>query len=115
MHALATREFDASAKAAASDREREFHATLRLRFGEHLVRRGVVAEEVLIQALERGRSSWEPLGRIALELGQLSMSRVFQILDAQLDSSKRFGELAIELGFLKGEEVDGLLAAPSQP
>ncbi len=39
----------------------------------------------------------------------LTMKQVFAVLSAQVDTPRRFGETAVDLGFLKPEEVVALL------
>ncbi|MBI4581987.1 MAG: hypothetical protein HY718_19975 [Planctomycetes bacterium] len=51
----------------------------------------------------------EPLGMIAVGHGMLDSSQIDMILDRQRESSERFGEIAISLGFLTPEQVRTLI------
>lgn len=47
----------------------------------------------------------EPIGMIAVGHGLLQADEIDLILDRQRDSTDRFGEIAVEMGFLKPQQV----------
>lgn len=51
----------------------------------------------------------EPIGMIAVGHGLLDVAAIDQILDRQQKSSDRFGEIAVEMGYLKPEQVHTLV------
>ncbi len=79
------------------------------RFGEFLVNKGIVEENAVLDALNFQRKEGIPVGKIALKEKMLTWKQIYQVLNAQFDTTKRFGEVAIELGFLVEEEVNRLL------
>ncbi|MCG8590391.1 MAG: hypothetical protein MJE66_13970 [Proteobacteria bacterium] len=67
-----------------------------------------------LAALDRMRAHRPPIGRIALEEGWLGIGPCLHILDQQLDESRagtprRFGEIAVALGYLSVRQVQALL------
>lgn len=79
------------------------------RFGEFLVNRGIVDEEIILDALNFQKKKTAPIGKLALKKDLLNMKQVMKILDTQCNTAKRFGEIGIQLGFLKKEDLDFLL------
>lgn len=74
---------------------------------------------VALEALDRYVASRVPLGRLALAEGMLKVGPLLHILDEQLEEasvgdSRRFGEIAVALGFLDEIHVKALLAAQAE-
>ena len=70
------------------------------RFGEFLISSCEVTEEQVLEALNIQRSRTEYLGAIAIKEQLLTVKQVMIILREQAGTTKRFGELAVELGLL---------------
>ncbi len=51
----------------------------------------------------------EPIGMIAVGHGLLQAREIDLILDRQRQCSDRFGEIAVEMGFLKPDQVETLI------
>ncbi len=79
------------------------------RFGQMLVNRGIVDEAAIFDALTFQRKKIIPMGALAIRELLLNREKVWKILNAQSNTPKRFGEAAIELGFLKKKDVEYLL------
>ncbi len=78
-------------------------------FLDFLLDRDILSEEDLIAALDRRRELTPPIGKIALQMRILTVKQVNRILMAQCDTGLRFGDQAVELGYLEPENVQGLL------
>ena len=76
---------------------------------QFLVEWKALDEVAALDVLDHQNRETPPIGRLALESKILSMKQVFQILNAQADSDMRFGEIAIGLGFMNGEQLMDLL------
>ncbi len=88
-----------------------------LLFGEFLVAKGLVDEDVLMVALDIQRQSRRPLGQIALQTGLITKKDLLKILTEQrkeLPLDKSFGLIALELGILTTDQVDSLVASQSE-
>jgi hypothetical protein len=83
-------------------------------FGVHLVRKGILTEEQVMQALERQRGSTVSLGRLAFEHGYMDLDGVVAVLDRQRSEGGRFGELAVKMALLTEPQRDELLALQSR-
>ena len=81
-----------------------------MQFGLYLVRKGAIAPEQFVEALETQLASRPPLGALAIEYQKLSVSQVFGILREQAeDVDSKFGELALESRLLSENELASLL------
>jgi hypothetical protein len=81
-----------------------------MHFGLYLHRNGIITADELVAALEVQTKRLVPIGQLALEEGILSARNIFDILRAQHDSPhERFGELAIEMGLLRRDDLMRLL------
>ena len=89
-----------------------------MRLGEFLVSRGAVRSGDIVAALELQQHEQQPLGRLALRHGLLTINDIFNILRIQADRITArdrdnveylFGDIAVELGFLTTEDVLNLL------
>lgn len=78
-------------------------------FLDYLAERDLVTEGLARQLEERIRLAREPIGMIALGHGLLTTAQIDTILDRQKHCSIRFGEIAVQLGFLTGEQVETLV------
>jgi hypothetical protein len=81
-----------------------------MHFGLYLKRKGVISAEELVTALEHQIQSLAPIGQLALEEGVLSARDIFEVLQAQNEAPKeRFGDLAVEMGLMKRDDLMRLL------
>jgi hypothetical protein len=80
-----------------------------LRFGQFLINKDLITEEDLNEALWLQRKATPPIGKLSVRGKKLSIKQVNRILSAQIDTAKKFGAVAIELGYLVQEDVDELL------
>jgi hypothetical protein len=78
-------------------------------FIEFLIERDFVSAEVARTLYEDKRHVREPIGTIAVSHGLLQTGQIDTILDHQVDSDKRFGQIAVELGFLTQQQVETLV------
>ena len=67
-----------------------------------------------LSALDRFHQARVPIGRLALQAGLLEMGPLLHVLDEQIEQAtrgepRRFGEIAVELGYLSERDVEGLL------
>ncbi|MBX3432628.1 MAG: hypothetical protein KF847_04855 [Pirellulales bacterium] len=86
-----------------------------MNFGMYLVREGRLTSDEFFALLELQIASRPQLGTLAIETGRLSVRQVFQVLRCQCESTSRmFGEVAVELGFLTEEDVAVLVYQQSQ-
>lgn len=79
-----------------------------LEFGMYSFYKGKVTYQQLIEALVWQRRQRPTLGALARKWGWLSDDKVEQVV-AHRGNSMRFGNKAIELGYLKRHQVDALL------
>ena len=78
-------------------------------FVQFLRDRGEVTDDDILAALEYRREMTPPIGKLALQERLLTVKQVSRVLLAQCDSQLRFGQQAVELGFLVPAQVDELL------
>lgn len=78
-------------------------------FVEFLINRHLVPASVARQLTENKRYVREPIGMIAVSHGLLKPNQIDDILDRQRGSKARFGDIAVELGFLTREQVETLV------
>lgn len=78
-------------------------------FGGHLLKRGLVTVDQLIDALNYQKISRPLIGQIALQERLLTVKQVFETLNHLKGSEWRFGDAAVLLGFLTPDAVDCLL------
>jgi len=78
-----------------------------MRLLSFLVEREAVGTQDLAEALVAQRRSRPPLGAVAQEAGDMSRDEVESVLLYQrLDRSRRFGEIALDLGYLSNHQLD---------
>ncbi len=87
----------------------EPNMSLQEAFLEFLLDQDIISEGDVVAALDRRREMTPPVGEIAQKKQILSVKQVNRILVAQCDSDLRFGELAVELGYLQPAQVQVLL------
>lgn len=78
-----------------------------------------ISASVALEALDRFVETRVPLRRLALAEGLLKLGPLLHILDEQLGEGsvgdcRRFGELAVALGYLDEVHVRALLAAQAE-
>ena len=79
-------------------------------FGEFLIKRGVATEAQILKALDDQKKNRLPIGTVAVKEKFLDIKDVYAILNKQIeDPEKKFGEIAVELGLLTGEELEKIL------
>ena len=62
--------------------------------------------------MERGESSVERFGELLVRVGAIGEDEVATVLEKQkAEPSKRFGEIAVELGYLSSKQVDEFLGS----
>jgi hypothetical protein len=82
-----------------------------MKFCLYLKNKRVITAEQLVAALEVQHAKLTPIGQLAMEEGVLSARNVFKVLRCQSDlPHERFGEVAVELGLINGDQLDRLLA-----
>jgi hypothetical protein len=82
--------------------------------GVYLVRRGLITADDYVDAREEMAKGRHKIGELALTSHKLTMRQVMSILDAQVDSPRPFGQLAVEKGYLTQSDVMGLLEMQSK-
>lgn len=81
-----------------------------MRLELNLVHEGRITADDYVAAATRREEDRPPLGQVAIEEGVLSVRRVLEVLQRQYEApSRRFGELAVELGFLSEADLATLL------
>ncbi len=78
-------------------------------FETHMVEHGFMTPEQALRSFEERRCARPMLGRPALSRKKLTMKQVFAVLSAHSGTPRRFGETAVDLGYLKPEDVEALL------
>jgi len=81
-------------------------------FGEFLLEKGLVAEDALINGLNRQHDSKKPLGQLAVQKGFIDSKGLFKVLTEQRRKNREandFGSIALEMGFLNQQQVDELV------
>ena len=81
-------------------------------FGEYLVEQNIIREKDLDRALEIQKTDRVPLGQLAMQNGLIDNKQLFRILSRQRkpeEKNKNFGKLAVEMEYLKQEQVETLL------
>jgi len=79
-------------------------------FVDYLADRNLIPDNVGQQIRNTRCYIREPIGMIAAGHGLLRPDQIDLVLDRQRDSQQRFGDIAVELGCLKREQVDLLVA-----
>lgn len=82
-------------------------------FGNYLLRKEIVTPEQLIKALTKASQSRIKLGTMCIHAGLMTSAEVEKIYIMQTHRDKRFGEIAIEEGYLTEEIINKLLSQQS--
>ncbi|MCB9557760.1 MAG: hypothetical protein H6707_16740 [Deltaproteobacteria bacterium] len=77
--------------------------------GQFLLRRGVISEAQLEQAVEKQRQSNMRIGDLAVDSGKMTVAQAEMIAAKQRQIDKRFGEIAREAGLLSEDDLSFLL------
>ena len=82
---------------------------MKVPFVRFLLSRGEISEEMADQIGRWPLRHREPIGMIAVDHGLIIGQQIDEILDRQRESKLKFGELAVEMGFLTPDKVRTLL------
>lgn len=83
-------------------------------FGTFLVERGLATAEQVLKAIDWQARSRPLIGRVALQTGKMSVEQVFDTLNRMPTIGKRFGEVALESGYLTEGDLAELLRLQQQ-
>ncbi|TWT33182.1 response regulator [Blastopirellula retiformator] len=78
-------------------------------FENYLLKRGAISPQLLELARAAFNRSVKPIGQIALHHRYISVADLMQVLQRQTETQTRFGDTAVEFGFLTNEQVEELL------
>ena len=78
-------------------------------FVEFLIEGDLAPQEVGGQLAGQSKFIREPIGMIAVSHGLIQSEQIDVILDRQRECKQRFGEIAVELGFLAHGQVNTLV------
>ncbi len=84
-------------------------------FGNYLLENQKITAEQFASCIEYTKANRVKLGFIAETKGMLSSSQANELNYLQMNSDKRFGDLAVEKGYLTEAEVDYLLGLQGNP
>jgi hypothetical protein len=93
-------------------RRRQAGEQRHVRFGLYLVREGIITAQQLVAALELQHARYVAIGQLAIEERLMSARDVFHVLHYQRrrpEPRERFGEIAVDMGFISQEELQRLL------
>lgn len=78
-------------------------------FVNHLVKTGILSAQQAsrVEAWASGRH--DPVGIIAVEHGMIIGRQIDDVLGRQRDWDRRFGQIAVEMGYLSDGQLDSLL------
>ncbi len=74
----------------------------------------ILSEADALEVMDAQRKDTPAIGRLALRSGILDMKQVFRVLAAQVDTNTRFGETAINLGYMTEPDLIRLLDEQKQ-
>lgn len=78
-------------------------------FGNFLLRKGVVSPEQLLDVMKTASGSRVKLGTLCIHAGLMSAAEVEKVFILQTHVDKRFGEIAVEEGYLTDSQVNELM------
>lgn len=84
---------------------------INMRFGDFLISKKLVTPEQLTRALVTQRDYNRPMGKFAQKLGYISRKDNVRILLEHIKTKKRYGDIAVEMGFLTREQIGDVLEA----
>jgi hypothetical protein len=70
---------------------------------------GIASLEAVADAVTTRRDQRPAIGQLLLSHRKLTMRQVFEILKKQATCSKRFGEIAVEMGYVTNDEITEML------
>jgi hypothetical protein len=76
---------------------------------QFLVECEILDEVQALDVLERQRQDTPPVGRLALVENYMTMKEITRVVKALSDTDMRFGEMAIQMGYLKTTQLLVLL------
>ncbi len=84
-------------------------------FGNYLLNKGKITKDQFTSCMEYMRANRVKLGLIAESEGLLSRAQADELNRLQMQSDKRFGDLAIEKGYLTDADITHLLQLQGNP
>jgi hypothetical protein len=81
-------------------------------FGEFILGQGLVKEDDLVSALDEQQKNKMPMGQMAVQKGFMDSKTLFKVLTEQrkrVADANDFGQVALEMGMLKQEQVEELV------
>ena len=84
-------------------------------FGNYLLNKKKITNEQFISCMEYMRANRVKLGLIAESEGLLTRKQADELNHLQMQSDKRFGDLAIEKGYLTDADISHLLQLQGNP
>ena len=69
-------------------------------FGNYLLNKNIITQEQLLLALNKQSKTHVKIGTLAIHAGYMTASEAEQIFIMQTHRDKRFGELAVEMGYM---------------
>ncbi len=84
-------------------------------FGNYLLKKGEITKDQFTSCMEYMRANRVKLGLIAEAEGLLTRSQANELNQLQMQTDKRFGDLAIENGYLTDADVSYLLKLQGSP
>ena len=86
-----------------------------MEFALSLIDNGILTPEEFVEAVKLQVHARPQIGTLAVQLRKLNCRQVFAVLDKQCKApAERFGDLAVELGYLAEEDLNELLATQSR-
>lgn len=84
-------------------------------FGNYLLNKGKITKDQFTSCMEYMRANRVKLGLIAESEGLLTRKQADELNHLQMQSDKRFGDLAIEKGYLTNTDISHLLQLQGNP
>ncbi|MCR4956268.1 MAG: chemotaxis protein CheX [Lachnospiraceae bacterium] len=78
-------------------------------FGNYLLRKAIITPEELLECMTEAGKSHAKLGTLCIHAGLMSSAEVEKVYILQTHRDERFGEIAIEEGYLTQEQLDNLM------
>ena len=76
------------------------------RFGEYLLRTGLIRGQDLKKALDFQKTINMPIGQLAANMGYFPILSVERVLKKQAVNGQLFGELAVDMGLISKETLE---------
>lgn len=84
-------------------------------FGNYLLSRNIITEQQLEEILEYRKNNRVKLGLIAVAQKLLTPEKADEVNRLQMKMDKRFGDIAVEKGYIKESDVSKLLSLQGNP